>query len=75
MKSSPTIEMVAPKLEDLGLKNVFVGGTNYSNAKLDAPVKYGEFTLHLKIKTLTIKEISADTMVLSVNKTTRKPVK
>ncbi len=68
MKGSPTFELVTPKPEEFGLRNVFVGGHNYVNPKADGPVKYGDFTLHLKVTTTTIKEVSTDNIVIPVTK-------
>ena len=73
-KASVAVDMVSPTPADLGLLNVWLSGKSFTGPKSSAPVKYGDFTLHLKIKTLSVKELSVGQVVLDVNKTSRSVV-
>jgi hypothetical protein len=70
-KNSTVTEMVSPTPGELGLLNVWLAGKSIAGPRTPSPVKYGEFTLHLKIKTTSVKELSVGQVVLDVSKTSR----
>ncbi len=60
------VSLVSPTPSDLGLSWVQIRGNHFTGSESDAPVKYGDFTLKLKVTALVTQELSLEGYTVKV---------